>query len=165
MKVSALLIVLAACGGGSGDVAPDAAGDGAIPFTPDTCSGSPLALYGATTQPADQPIYGPVTLDTAGITICLSLDGRDNANLAHFGAITDGEMADASTFELSVYDTNDVLIEMGWDVTIGNSSPMSYANVEHSFEKGQVYQVKLRARAKQAAATTRISLSLLCPLE
>jgi hypothetical protein len=157
-------VLLAACDGASDATAVDAALD-AAPFTPDTCDGMPLELYGNMTDPTTQPTYGPVTLDTTGITICMTLDARNNGNLAHFSATTQYETANASSFELALFDASDASIEMGWDVAIGSSPATTFANLEHSFERGQVYAVKLVARAKAAPAPAQIALRLFCPLE
>jgi len=157
------LVLLAACGSSSEIPSPDAV----VPFTPVTCDGSPLALYGMDNLSA-QPVYGPVAVDTAGITICLSLDARDNLREAHFMSGTPNESGDMSSFELSLRDANDVELVAGWDVSIGNTDTKTAANLEYSFAPGQVYAAKLVVRAKPGRtppATTQVGLSLFEPYE
>ena len=149
-------------------VPPDAAADAAVdarPFAPAaTCEGSPLALYGMDgSNPAT--IVGPVTVDTTGTTICLSLDARDNIWIAHFAAGTVYQTAADSSFELALFAADGTQLQTGWDVAFGSSPTTVFANLEYGVTVGQVLDVRLVVRAKAGSATTQVALHLFEPYE
>jgi hypothetical protein len=108
------------------------------------------------------PSVGPITVDTTGTDICLSLDARDNIWIAHFAASTGHEQGASSSFQLGLYDANGDLIANGWDV---NFSSSTRASIEHGIEKGQLVDVVLWVRAKSGTATSTVSLYLFEPYE
>jgi hypothetical protein len=164
-----IAVVLVGCGSPPEPVGPDAAlpPDAAVdsvPFTPDTCHGTPLSLYGMSGN-ADPTIVGPYTVDTTGTTICLSLDARDNIRIAHFAANTAYETAGASSFELALFTMDDVLLREGWDVQFGSNPTTSFANLEFGVTVGTILDTKLVVRARSGTATTQIPLHLFEPYE
>jgi len=164
------LIALAACTsepGGSPpsiDVPPLEIRDVAeVTHVPGECTYN-VALYGMTGNAAATPV-GPITVDTTGIDICLSLDARDNLIVAHFAAGTQYETAASSSFELALYDGNGTLVRDGWDVAFGSTPTTAFANLEYGVTKGQVMDAVLWVRAKAGTATSTVSLHLFEPLE
>ena len=138
-------------------------GEAARPV-PEECAHS-VALYGMTGNAQGTPV-GPVTVDTTSILICLSLDARDNIQIAHFAAGTQYESGTAtSSFELTLYDGNGVMLRDGWDVTFGSSPPTTFANLEYGVTKGTIIDAVLWVRAKNGAATTTIGVTLFEPYE
>jgi len=130
---------------------------------PGECAYS-VALYGMTGN-ADATPVGPITVDTTGIDICLSLDARDNLVVAHFAAGTTYESADSASFQLGLYDGNGTLLRDGWDVTFGSTPTTAFANLEYGVEKGQVMSAVLWVRAKAGTASSTVSLHLFEPYE
>src|SRR5438477_2102373 len=101
MKWLGLVAFLAGCdlyfGGDDGPTAssPDAvvvaiADAGYIaPPTPGACREG-VRLYGMD-DTTGGVMFGPMYLDTTGVTLCLTLDATDNIQVGHFGAGTDRE--------------------------------------------------------------------------
>jgi hypothetical protein len=164
------LIVLAGCDGetaGGGPQSPDAARvdiDAALtPHVPTACAYQ-IALCGMTGSAEPTPV-GPVTVDAAGIDICMTLDARDNIQLAHFAADTAYEPGNSSSFHLSLYAKDGTPLRDGWDVTFGSSPATTFASVEYGIDKGQLVEAVLWVRAKAGSATSQVQLHLFEPLE
>ena len=130
--------------------------------TPGDCDHS-LSLYGM--SGSGPTSLGPVTVDGAGIDICLALDARDNIWVGHFAAGTDNETGSASSFQLTLFDRDSHVLRAGWDVTFGSSPPTTFANLEYGVDKGQVLQALLHVRARTGTATSKIDLYLFEPYE
>ncbi|HEX5064351.1 MAG TPA: hypothetical protein VFV99_33480 [Kofleriaceae bacterium] len=164
------LFVLAACTGEPGgsrptiDVPPlEIGGDTEVTHEPGECTYN-VALYGMTGNANATPV-GPITVDTSGIDICLSLDARDNLVVAHFAAGTQYETAASSSFELALYDGDGTLLRDGWDVAFGSTPTTAFANLEYGVTKGQVMDAVLWVRAKAGTATSTVNVTLFEPYE
>jgi hypothetical protein len=98
---------------------------------------------------------------TGSANVCLHLDGTRN-RVAHFAASTEAEDAVDSSFTLTLTDADGVLILDGWDVTVGESSPRTFANLEWDLAGGLTKDVVLELRG---TAQTKLSVALFEPLE
>jgi hypothetical protein len=123
-----------------------------------------VALYGMTGNAAATPV-GPLTVDTTGIDICLSLDARDNIWVAHFAAGTEYESGASASFVLGLYDLDGNLLRDGWDVSFGSTPTTTFANLEYGITKGQVVEAVLWVRAKTGTANSTVNLHLFEPFE
>lgn len=112
------------------------------------------SLDGAGSSPSQ---VGP--LDSANV--CLHLDATQN-RVAHFAASTTAEAGAASSFTLTLTDTAGNLLRDGWDVSVGESAPETFANLEWDLAGGQAKDVVLEIRG---TALTQLSVSLFEPLE
>src|SRR5512143_2872070 len=121
-----------------------------------------IALYG---MGGSQPTTVPVSLTTAGVTLCLELDGRDNLQVAHFAANTPYETGDASSFLLALYDAGGTLMGNGWDVAFGTSPTTVFANLEYGMPRGQITNVKLVVATRAGTQAADVSLYLFEPYE
>lgn len=111
------------------------------------------------------PPVGPLTIDTTGTTICLTLDATDNLWVAHFGASSDRVSSSASPYQITLMDANGHVLRDGWDVTFGSSAPTTFASVEYGVTKGTMLEAKLHVRALSGVQTTSVGLSLFEPYE
>ncbi|HSD88716.1 MAG TPA: hypothetical protein VLB44_14405 [Kofleriaceae bacterium] len=122
-----------------------------------------VSLYG---MGGSQPAIVPLSLSTAGVTLCLELDGRDNIQVAHFAANTPNEMAETSSFVLSLYEADGTtLIRTGWDVAFGTTPTTVFANLEAGMPKGQVTNAKLVVATRSGETSSQIHLYLFEPFE
>lgn len=135
-------------------------------FTPVVPAGDcaqSLSLYGMTGSAT--PTRVPLSLGTTGVTLCLALDGTDNIQVAHFAANTPYEMADTSSFLLTLYDAGGNLMGNGWDVAFGTSPTTVFANLEYGMPKGQITNVKLVVATRAGEQAADVSLYLFEPYE
>jgi hypothetical protein len=123
------------------------------------------SLYGMDDGSHTGPTLGPLTVDTTGLDICLTLDARDNLLVAHFAATMHNEPSTSSSFRLSLYDADGNLLRDGWDVTYGIPAESTHASLEHGIEKGQLVDAVLWVRAKTGTATSPLRLYLFEPFE
>lgn len=128
--------------------------------TPGTCTD--VALTPDSTLMASQTL--PLTIDTQGIALCLHLDATMLAR-AHFSAGTPSQPGTSSSFEQVLLDASGQVIVAGWDVTLGATSPTTYAHLEWSPAGGQTTDVKLIVWTRAGSATTSLGVSLFDPLE
>ncbi len=163
-------IVVALLGGCASDL------DGTIEMVPDpslepvdeaavprTCSQT-VALYGMTGNAQGETV--PVTVDTAGTTLCLELDARDNIQVGHFAAGTPYEAGTQSSYKLDLFDALDQPVRSGWDVQFGSGADArAFTNLEYGVTKGELVPMKLVVRARAGTATTDLHLALFEPYE
>lgn len=105
----------------------------------------------------------PVTAGAAGTSVCMHLDAT-TLSRAHFMAGLPGRAGTTSGFQTVLEDASGQVIVNGWDVTVGQTDPMTSANLEWSPPAGVTTDVTLVVTAQQATSTT-LSLGLLDPLE
>lgn len=135
-----------------------------------------VALVGCASDPKPAPVPGgcvtlagtasqdmPVTADAAGTSVCLHLDASTLAR-AHLMAGLPGRAGTTSGFSTVLEDASGQVIVDGWDVTVGQTDPMTSANLEWSPPAGVTTDATLVVMAPQSTATT-LSLALLDPLE
>ena len=130
--------------------------------TPGDCDHD-VSLYGM--SGSGPTSIGPLTVDGSGTDICLTLDARDNIWVGHFAAGTEYENGDASSFQLTLFDRDGVVLRAGWDVSVDVAMPRTFANLEYGVDKGQVLQALLHVRARTGTATSAIRLYLFEPYE
>ena len=172
MRGISIVVVLAGCIADGSDSLPspeseepERQGDPApseIVDVPRECDHE-VAMYGMGSS--EPTIVGPLTLDAAGVAICLELDARDNLWIAHFAAGTNYQTGSASSFELGLYDADGNMLRQGWDVTVGSSPPRTFANLEYGMPKGDIIKAMLHVRAPNGTATSDIALHLFEPYE
>lgn len=109
-------------------------------------------------------VVGPLTLDTSGADLCLHLDATHNTRV-HFAASTPYEAGPASSYTATLEDTAYGAILDGWDVTVGNTDPHTFLNVEWNPPAGQTTNVILWVRSVAGTTPTTINLALFDPLE
>jgi len=165
MKRFGMMVVLVGCTDGGSPAAPDApvpviVPDALAPVAGD-CS-QHITLYGMD-DTTGRVVLGPLALDTQGVTVCLTLDARDNLVVGHFGADSGREAKTMSTFQLSLFDAQGTLLQDGWDVTFGG--PTTFAGLEYGVAKGTVLETKLLVRTKVGSATTTVGMDLIEPYE
>jgi hypothetical protein len=78
--------------------------------------------------------------------VCLHLDASHNLVVGHFAATTDYMPGDMSTFTLSLVDPSGAVIHDGADVTVGQTEPQTFANLEWDLTAGQTKDVVLQIR-------------------
>lgn len=173
MKWLGLVALLAGCDLYVGDDGPAASSpDAAVasadaaniaPATPGTCRES-VRLYGMD-DTTGGVTFGPMSLDTTGVTLCLTLDATDNIQVGHFGAGTDREQKATSSYQMTLFDAQDHLLQDGWDVTFGGSPPTSFGNLEYGVTKGTVLEAKIVIRMKAGTGSTNLYMELIEPYE
>jgi hypothetical protein len=166
MRTLALTLALAACqqhghvptGDDSIDT-PDAPSE-VVPDQPATC----LATFSmAGVDPPAKQTLDTVTIDKAGIAICLHLDATQNIVRAFFDASTD-RFGGAVTPFGSVLREGGVPIASGGDVAFGTPAT-SFHSIGLDMPKGQVRDVVFHIFAHDATATSTITLTMLEPFE
>jgi hypothetical protein len=122
-----------------------------------------VSLYGASDSAT--PTSVPFAIQSSdGVNLCLELDARDNKRVAHFAASTQQEFGtNTSMFQLALLDKDGVTLQEGWDVTLGDSPPMAFANLEHDVTEGSIVEVTLHIVAKCVPLGTTIDLALFEP--
>jgi len=130
--------------------------------TPVLCPTSIPLAPGSPGTPAGMEV-GPLELGTA--SFCLHLDTRGLIR-GHFMAGTSlRESGDASSFTLTLADTNGTTLVEGWDVSIGNTDTKTFANLEMAMEADLERDVVLTISAKGGTApVTNLGFSLFDPL-
>lgn len=105
-------------------------------------------------------------LTSEGVTLCLSLDSTQNLERAHLAAATEIGMGAASLIEMALFDDEDKIMEEGWDVTVGQSAPKTFANLEYTLPVGQVTIAKLFVRSlRSSPVSNRLQISFFEPFE
>ena len=105
-------------------------------------------------------------LTSEGTTLCLSLDSTQNLERAHLAAATEIGVGSASLIEMALFDDEDKIMEEGWDVTVGQSAPKTFANLEYTLPVGQVITAKLFVRSLSSApVSNRLQISFFEPFE
>jgi hypothetical protein len=130
---------------------------------PHTCS-TDVTLDGSTGN-AQPTLIGPLTLDQTGQTICLHLDATRNLAAAHFSATTDDQLGMVSAFATALQDDNFALLQDSWDVTVGNSQPRTFANLEWNAPLHVQTDAMLWIHARGQASSTMVAVALFEPLE
>jgi len=137
-----------------------AADGGSTPVeTPDGCFANET-LDGVAGAPVD---FGPLVL--GGANVCLRLDASKNLQSGHFAAGTDQQAGEASAFTLRLTDPAGTVLLDGWDVSVGQTDPRTFANLELSIPAGEIRDVILEVRAKGPQTATKITVQLFEPLE
>ena len=111
---------------------------------------------------------GPLVLDADGASVCLHLDATQNLVAAHFAAQTEYQAGMASAFTTVLQDTSFLTLQDGWDVTVDDNAPRTFANLEWNAPLHEMTDAVLWIRASAPAtgtATTTLSLSLFEPFE
>jgi hypothetical protein len=108
---------------------------------------------------------GPINVDSGGVVLCLALD-TTGMPAAHLVAMTDQESGSQSSFttELLDADHNGQLLVDGWDVTVGQTMPMTSQHIEWSPAAGQMLSVRYVLDPRDKPATTNVHVSLFVPL-
>lgn len=127
---------------------------------PRTCASS-IALVGAVTT---SPTSVALPLDGNGANICAHLDATQLSR-AHFMAGTDQRPGTTSGFSATLQHADFSTILDGWDVSVGETSPQTFLNVEWSPPAGQTTDVIVWVRADSEPTTVTFGLDLFDPLE
>ncbi|MEO6776705.1 MAG: hypothetical protein ABI467_27435 [Kofleriaceae bacterium] len=130
---------------------------------PRTCVAD-ITLDGSTGN-AQGTLAGPFTLDRTGVTLCLHLDATQNQVAAHFAAETEKQAGNASPFATVLEDLDGTVLQDSWDVSIGNTDPQTFANLEWNAPLHVVTDAQLWLHARDQSTKTTISVSLFEPLE
>jgi hypothetical protein len=131
------------------------------PVQPRTCAAD-LTLDGAGTGSTK---LGPMQLDTSGTSICLHLDATNNRIAAHFMSSTDSMPGSTSPFAAVLQDASFATLQDGWDVTVGETAPATFENLEWNAPLHAVTDTVLWVHATGDARTTSISVALFEPFE
>ena len=137
------------------------------PVQPRTCTAD-ITLDGSAAgggAGAGSTRLGPMQLDSSGASICLHLDATSNLIAAHFMSSTDAMPGSMSPFAVVLQDTSFATLQDGWDVTVGQTSPATFENLEWNAPLHVVTDAVLWVRASNEARTTSISVALFEPLE
>jgi hypothetical protein len=131
---------------------------------PRTCA-SDLTLDGSSGTGSTQ--LGPMQLDASGTSICVHLDATNNHVAAHFMASTDSMPGSTSPFATVLEDASFATLQDGWDVTVGETSPATFENLEWNAPLHVVTDTVLWVHATYATdtRTTSISVALFEPLD
>jgi len=135
----------------------------APPVQPRTCI-SDITLDGSTGA-ATPTKLGPLALDQNGVSVCLHLDATRNLVAAHFSATTDRETGTTSSFATVLEDAAFATLQDGWDVTFGNTAPLTFENLEWNAPLHVMTDAVLWVRAPSGAGTTTIDVALFEPFE
>ena len=155
-----IFLVLGACAVDRAALTPDA--PPAQVAQPSGCADT-FTLTGAIT-PSPHTL-GPITIDGAGINLCMRLDATALGR-AHFMGGTSYEDGTASSFVATLQRASDrTTIQDGWDVTVDDTPPRTMVNLEWSPAAGSITDTILWVRARGATATTTIDIALFDPLE
>ena len=104
-------------------------------------------------------------VDQDGFGLCLHLDGTANY-MAHLAAGTGWSDGTTSPFQLALIDSAARPIRAGWDVTVGETDPRTFANLEWSMAGGEVRDVILRLTTRDGdGIATTLDASLFEPFE
>jgi hypothetical protein len=134
-----------------------------------------VLLVGCAADPKPTPLPTPqgcVTLDpsaaqdysiTTDASVCMHLDAT-MLHRAHFMLGMPAYAGTTSGFTVALRDAAGQLIVDGWDVTVGQTDPMTAATVEWSPPAGVTTDATLVISAPQPTTTT-IDLALFDPLE
>jgi hypothetical protein len=167
MKRLAIVAALVGCGGSGSPALPDAPlvqpDAAAIPLVAGECS-QHITLYGMD-DTTGRVVVGPLALDTQGLTLCLTLDARDNLVVGHFGADSDREPTATSTYQMALFTADDMLLQEGWDVTFGGSPPTTFASLEYGVTKGTILEAKLVVATRAGTAMAHVGMDLFEPYE
>ena len=133
---------------------PGPQGDGSEPHA---CAMT-ASLDGTTSTPA---AYGPAVLGASGVDLCLHLDAT-KLRRAHFGATASpATKGTTQPFLATLEDSGGTPILDSWDVTVGQTDPTTFMNLEWSPPIATT-DVILWVRGNGNAT---ISLSLIDPIE
>jgi hypothetical protein len=105
---------------------------------------------------------GPVTVDPTGIAVCLQLDATKLAR-AHFMAQTSYRPGNVSPFTSTLVDASGTTLVDGWDITVGQTQPLSSTNLEWDAPPGLVTEVTLHVSDITGPLATSLQLALLDP--
>jgi len=137
------------------DLPPD---DQPRPLVPDANGCAEVAtLDGAQ---SDSMAFGPYLFGTG--TFCLRLDASQ-LRRGHFMASTRNEVGTQSGFTIAMTAPDGSPLAAGWDVTVGATDPMTFANLEMPIAGGTLLDAKLVVTAVDNASS--IQVSLFDPLE
>lgn len=106
----------------------------------------------------------PTLLDATGINVCAHLDASQLIR-AEFAASTDQRAGDASGFAVTLERADRTPILDGWDVSVGDSPPQTFLNLEWSPPPGQSLDVIVWFRSTGSPSQTQLGLDLFDPLD
>lgn len=156
----AILFLTACATDGEKATPPDAPGTTELPAGCDY----ELSLDGRGDN-ATQDSVGPVAVDAVGKKVCLHLDATNNIRIAHFSAGTEYADGTTSPFLLSLHDMQGATLREGWDVTVGQTDPKTFENLEWDAPLGQITDAVVWVRARDASATSTFGFALFEPFE
>ena len=166
MRTLALLLAVAACNQhgsrpAGDDVidSPDAAAE-VVPDQPATCLAS-FSMAGV--DPPTKQTLDTVSIDKAGVAICLHLDATQNIVRALFDVQTDRFDGAVTPFG-SVLRENGVMLAHGGDIAFG-SPARAFHSLGLDLPKGEVRDVVLHIFAHDATASSTLTLTMLEPFE
>jgi hypothetical protein len=148
-------------GGCVADHQPDVMADPQPAVQPRTCS-SDITLDGST---GSSPTKLALVLDTNGTSVCLHLDATHNLVSAHFAASTEFMPGASSPFTSVLQDGSFATLQDGWDVTVDDSPPRTFSNLEWNAPLHETTDAVLWIRSHGATTTTTLNLSLFEPFE
>ncbi len=171
LRAVTLAAAVAACGGDENTGDPAAADDptaDANPSAGEYCDVTVELVGAISATPTEFP---ELEVPADGASVCTHLDGRQIAR-SHFAANTANEPGPQSSFHLALSDSDGNPLRDGSDVTIGETEPMTFANLEWVPWQQDVPQpdrtrdVVLRIVPRSGLATsTDLALFLFDPLE
>jgi hypothetical protein len=133
------------------------------PVQPRTCVAD-ITLDGSTGSAAPTKLAA-MLVDGNGASVCLHLDATHNLVAAHFAAATDYLPGTTSTFATVLEDASFQTLQQGWDVTVDDTPPRTFANLEWNAPLHEMTDAVLWIRAAAAPTSTSISVALFEPLE
>jgi len=108
---------------------------------------------------------GPYALDPNGVTVCLHLDATQYFQAAHFATESDRQAGSASSVASVLQDGAFGTLQDSWDVSIGEADPTTFSNLEWNAPLHVVTDVMLWIHARDHAASSSFTVSLIEPLE
>jgi hypothetical protein len=163
MRKALWLVVLVGCASDPAEPTPGLPPPPApLPTPTDAACAADVTLTPDGTLMASQTV--PVTVDTAGLALCLHLDATMLAR-PHFLAAMPAQPSTMSAFSTALLDADNQLIVDGWDVTVGQTDPQTSAHLEWAPPGGEVTTVRLWVQSRAGPASTSVEVTLFDPLE
>lgn len=108
---------------------------------------------------------GPYTLDRNGMTVCLHLDATQYLQAAHFITESDYHAGSASAVASVLQDTSFVALQDSWDVSVSEADQRTFSNLEWIAPLHVVTDGMLWIHARDQAASSSFTVSLIEPYE
>jgi hypothetical protein len=159
MKVAIALLLVGCASQHSTDPTPTPT---PLPVSPPPACTQSVTLVGAVSTSPTR--VGPFVLDAAGADICVRLDATQMQR-AHFMASSDERTGTTSGLDAVLQRPDGTAVLDGWDVSVGETAPKTFLNVEWDPPVGQITDVVVWVRASGAPAGASIELDLFDPLE
>jgi len=121
-----------------------------------------VELVGSTDATATN--VGPWSVDSNGIDICMHLDATPLVH-GHFAAATQYTLGTVSGFDTVLLDADGTTLQTGWDVSVGTTNAMTFADLEWDMPGGTTRDTILHVSTPAIVAYPMLSLSLIEPLE